>query len=289
MIEIASKSKQQKSPFKGNHTENRWVIISLFLLLSFSVKSFGQSRAVQNLPYYDDTRLHYGFILAINQMNFNVKAKDNIAYNTYHYDPVLAPDLPAYDSLNVYGVYSEPILGFTVGIVGNLRINEYLDLRLVPSLSLGERIIKYDLLLHNGTGDDKSRIVTVKKRIPSVLIDVPLHLKYKSKRYGNLRAYVMGGPRISFDLASQAKAQRLNNNASPAIAKQDVMMEVGFGFDFYTNYFKFGTEIKMGYGLFNILDRVVPENDNPNNIELLYTDAIEKVNSKIFQISFTFE
>jgi len=57
------------------------------------------------------------------------------------------------------------------------------------------------------------------------------------------------------------------------------MIEVGIGFDFYTTYFKFGTELKMSYGLNDLL---IQENN-------IYTDVIDKITSKISQVSFTFE
>jgi hypothetical protein len=59
--------------------------------------------------------------------------------------------------------------------------------------------------------------------------------------------------------------------------RSDLGVEVGVGFDFYTTYFKFGTEVKMGYGLFNILK---------SGGENIGTDQLK---NKIFQLSFTFE
>ena len=61
--------------------------------------------------------------------------------------------------------------------------------------------------------------------------------------------------------------------------RHDVYYEIGVGFDFYFEWFKFGTELKMSYGMLDILKR-------ENNI---YTDGIDKLKSKIFQLSFTFE
>ena len=54
---------------------------------------------------------------------------------------------------------------------------------------------------------------------------------------------------------------------------------LGVGFDFYFEWFKLGTELKMSYGFFDVLKR-------ENNI---YTLGIDQMRSKIFQVSFTFE
>ena len=89
----------------------------------------------------------------------------------------------------------------------------------------------------------------------------------------------MAGGKYSLDLASNAKKKADNTNAHVFINRKDVYALGGFGFDFYTAYFKFGTEISMSYGLFDILKR-----DNT-----IYTGAVDRMSSKIFQISFTFE
>ena len=59
----------------------------------------------------------------------------------------------------------------------------------------------------------------------------------------------------------------------------DFYAEAGVGFDFYNEWFKFGIELKMMYGMMDVLKR-------EKNI---YTDGIESLKSKIFQLSFTFE
>ena len=68
-------------------------------------------------------------------------------------------------------------------------------------------------------------------------------------------------------------------NSTVKLHRNDLSMEVGVGFEFYTTYFKFGTEAKMGYGLRNL---IIPE-DN------LYSGSIDQLHSKIFLLSFTFE
>jgi hypothetical protein len=85
----------------------------------------------------------------------------------------------------------------------------------------------------------------------------------------------------TLDLASQAK-KREQKNADQKIVKfngSDIYAETGVGFEFYNEWFKFGVELKMMYGLTDVLKR-------ERNI---YTDGIQSLKSKIFQLSFTFE
>ena len=161
-------------------------------------------------------------------------------------------------------------------------MGKHFDLRFIPSLSFGDRTMAYDIETHsNFAGGDTTQRILITKKIPSTYINFPIEIRYKAARYNNFRPYVLGGAQYSLDLASQAK-KREQKNRNEKIVKfnsNDFYAEAGVGFDFYNEWFKFGIELKMMYGLMDVLKR-------EGNI---YTESIDKVNSKIFQLSFTFE
>lgn len=117
------------------------------------------------------------------------------------------------------------------------------------------------------------------KKVESTYLDFPFEIKFKSKRIQNSRAYILAGIKYSLDLASQAKKKEQDEEIRVKLKKNDYALELGVGFDFYTTYFKFGTELKMSYGVRDILK-------HENNI---YTGNIDRLNSKIFQFTLTFE
>lgn len=250
-----------------------FVVVSLVFFLSLSFETQAQLRKVENMPTYDFAKYHFGFILALNQMHFVIKPVDGLHYKVF--DSEAAKEINA-DSAMIYSIEHRPTMGFTVGIVGNLRLGESFDLRFIPSLSFGERYIDYRFLKFRG-GD--AELIDVEKNIPSTFIELPLHLKYKSKRLNNFRAYVLGGINARIDLASQAKKNKDAAEVQVKLLRNDICGELGVGFDFYFEWFKFGTELKMSYGARDMLKR-------EGNI---YTEGIDKLRSKIFQISFTFE
>lgn len=268
-----------KSPFtiKIENTLNKSFfhkVAILVLIMAFGFSSYAQKRKVLNLPdYYEREAYSFGFILAANNMLFTIKPVDNLSFIKWEADQ--SPDIFA-DSLYVYEITSNGTPGFSIGIVGSLVVGRYATLRFVPALSFGERMINYSILAYK---DGESSLIEVEKSITSTLIEFPLFLKYRSKRLNNFGAYVTGGLKYTLDLASQNKSDNNLNDAKIKINKHDLMAEVGVGVDFYTNYFKFGTEIRMGYGFFNLIKK-------EGN---LYTDSIERLNSKIFLLSFTFE
>ena len=221
--------------------------------------SYAQSSrfGVPNLMKYDNKRFHFGFLLGYNQFDFTIRSK---------------ADLSEYDSLMV--VNTAAMSGFNLGIVTNLRLGKFFDLRLIPGLSFGDRVVNYTILY-----PDQSRLVT-KKNIESVYLDIPLLLKFKSSRMHNVRAYVIGGAQYSLDLISAAKKK--NANPREIVLKlypNDVQAQVGVGLDIYCTYFKFTTEFKMSFGLMNLL--VAEDN--------VYASSVHSLKSKMMQISFIFE
>jgi hypothetical protein len=235
-------------------TRSLFILTFACFILSGSV--WAQRLKPDNLPKYDLAPYHFGFILGMNQMFFTVKAIE---------------DFTQQDS--VYVVTSEPEMGFNIGIVSNLRLGDYCDLRFIPTLSFGERLMVFTRALNDSVFFD------TKKKVESTYLDFPLEIKFKSKRLHNSRAYVLAGIKYSVDLASQAKKKEQDEEIRIKLKKNDYALEVGVGFDFYTTYFKFGTEIKMSYGVRDILKH----EDN------FYTGTIERLNSKIFQFTLTFE
>ena len=229
-----------------------------FILLLFIGASDSYAQKIkkpQNLVRYDFQKLHFGFTIGINELNFNIKKNSNTLSN---------------DSLLTLLPNSQK--GFNLGIVTNLRIGRFTDLRFIPTLVFGERNLNYSFIDSNGVSDERV------KRIESTLIDFPIYLKYKSARYNNFRTYVIGGIKYSLDVASQDK---INDEGQEIVKlkKNDLMGEIGFGFDFYLEYFKFSPQIKLSYGVLNLLSKD----------DTVYTKSINQLSTNGWMISFTFE
>lgn len=91
----------------------------------------------------------------------------------------------------------------------------------------------------------------------------------------------MSGVKFTYDLAANSKKNK-NSNSNQELLRlknQDLLFEGGVGFEFYMAFFKLGIELKMSYGVINLMD-------TNNNI---FADGITSIKSKLFQISFNFE
>lgn len=255
----------------------RFIKLTLFIAISFSIFAPANLKAqgqVENMPSYDLKKYHFGFVLAVNQMHFSIKPIEGLNYK--YFDEEQSQDFSG-DSSMLFSAEHAPSMGFTVGIVSNLRLGQYFDLRFIPSLSFGERYIDYRIMKFRGT--DTPKLLNIRKNIPSTFVELPLHIKYKAKRLNNFRPYILSGANFRIDLASQANKKSDAGEVVVKLTRSDIYFEIGMGVDFYFEWFKMGTELKMSYGTFDVLKR-------ENNV---YTDGIDKLNSKIFQLSLTFE
>ncbi|MBC8344490.1 MAG: PorT family protein [Bacteroidetes bacterium] len=223
------------------------------ILLSLIVAPVLLSAQTRNLPRFDYGRkIHFGFTLGSSLANFK-----------YEFSPRF------YEEPSLLTVEMVRIPGITIGAITDVHFGEFFDLRTLPSLVLSSRSIHYNFVNN----------VTVTKSIESVFFELPVLVKYKSVRHGNVRFYVIGGGKVSWDFGSDAQAVRDPNNAIIAIKPLSYAYEFGCGFDMYFYFFKFSPEIKLSRGINNILD---PYND-------IYTGVFDKFYSNFIFFSFHFE
>jgi len=251
--------------------------ILVFLAVLINVGSAFSQRGFQNLKEYDFEPYHFGFLLGVNNMGFSIKP-DATTYNSIF----PAEDFGGQTGQTALLKSVEPMstTGFTIGIVGNLRISNHFDLRFIPSLSFGERDLVYNYIV--STPATKDDTITLQKNLKSTLLEFPLMIKYKGDRITNARPYIIGGLKYVMDLSSDANkstSNASNDLFTVKLKSSDVYAELGAGFDFYFDWFKMSLEAKMSYGLKDVLIH-----DNT-----MFTNSITRLNSKIFQLSLTFE
>lgn len=171
----------------------------------------------------------------------------------------------------LFTLHSQEQKGFNLGIVSNFRLGRHADLRFLPTLSFAERDLYYTLEVE---GEKEE----VRKDIESTFIEFPLSFKYKSSRYNNGRAYLITGLKYNLDLASQKDIDDEGKDIVK-LKKHDMMYEIGFGIDFYLEYFKFSPEIKATFGLTDMLVQDAS----------IYSSSINKLATHGFSVTFTFE
>lgn len=216
------------------------VLISLLLMSSLG---YGQRQVGMNNPNYDDRFLSYGFLIGLHTTSYQMKYSDEFLN---------------IDSLHSIQPRSSP--GFSLGFIVNLRVAEFLDLRLLPKVAFYENEIDYFF-----TDDPK-----ITQLIESTVVEFPIMLKYKSVRRGNLGMYLIGGVKPGIEASAKNVAE--NEDDVISIQKTNLSLDFGVGFDLYYPLFKFSPELRFSKGIRNMVGN--GSNDFSKGIQSLNTNTI---------------
>lgn len=204
---------------------------------------------IPNLENFDKQRVHWGYFLGFNSYDFK-----------FDYE------LPGAD------VLVTRTTGFNVGLVGNLRLHEYVDLRFEPGLYYTQRNLEFP-----GFTSQSDAL----REVRSTYIHFPLLLKFSSLRTGNIRPYLVGGFSSTLNLSSNFKALDDNYEERFRMKQWTTNYEIGFGIDLYFEYFKFSPSIR---GVFGMDNEIIPDN-NPDSP---WTSNISGMKTRAVLINFTF-
>jgi len=244
------------------------VIFLSLMLLSLTVHA--QRERPRHLPAYDFKKLHWGFTVGLNRMDFGIQ---RVASPQQLYADVV------------------PRYGFQVNVVSDLRLTDYWTLRFLPGINLGDRAFYYytvngatlePVTPSIGNNPDNPNENTNSEYLwiqGSAFLDFPLLFKYRAERVNNYRPYVIGGLSYRLDMS----ASKTVDNQKFGLNRHDIYLEGGFGIDTYLQYFKFSPEIKVAMGLFNMINH-----DNVD-ADAEYAASISSLRSFIIMINFHFE
>lgn len=215
-----------------------------------------QTRKVQNRPFIDERRFHYGFTIGLHDQGLKLT-------NNGYTDPQTGDQWVAEND--------RQSMGFSVGVLGEWKLSKYLGLRLIPSLHFGSKHVTFRNL---ATGKEETQ------DLKSTYISVPLDLKVAAPRYNNYRPYVVAGFNPMYDLTRKKQAKLLTKPAN-------AYLEVGLGCDVYLPFFKFIPELKFCFGLANILEKDRKDLTDPT--QQIFTQSLDRATANMVILSFYFE
>jgi hypothetical protein len=226
----------------------------IFLFSFLSLSAFGQRTLYQE--DHDNKRYYFGITLAGSSARFQTN---------------LHPSFLNQDTVMV----AEPVNagGFALGLSATVNLTKRFEARFNPMLSFMDRSLFYKLRY-----EDRDLGTDVTKKIESVIVSFPVHLKFNSDRIGNFRVYMLGGVKADFDLASNARARKAEELVK--LQKLDKGIEAGVGFNFYFPSFIFSPEIKISNGSGNIHSR---------DASLKYSSVLDKIQSRMIIFSIHLE
>ena len=220
---------------------------------------FAQERKIQNRPYLDDRVWHYGFLVGFNIQDLKL-ANNGLPY-------INQQGIPEY----WYADVPEYTPGFSVGVLGEMKANDWLSVRFIPTMHFGDKKVVFK---EQRTGK------VVEQYVKSTYMSVPIDLKISAARFNNYRPYVVTGLAPTFDLTVKKGKELL-------VKRSDVMLEVGMGLDLYYPYFKMIPELKFCFGLKNILDN--NRADLKDASLLKYSNALDGAQNGMIVLTLYFE
>ena len=232
-----------------------FLILSLFL--AAVITAAAQQRRVQNKPFIDERRFHYGFFVGAHDQSMRLDGNG--------YVPPLA-DLASPEGGQQQWVAQtdQTNFGFSVGVLGEWRINRYLA-------HFGSRHVTFREL-----GTDRTEMQDMK----SCFVGVPIDLKIAAPRFNNYRPYVVTGIAPMYDLITSKQSQL---RCKPFT----LMLEAGMGCDMYLPFFKFIPELKFCFGLNNVLQKNRRDITDPS--QLIFTQSVDRATIGMVVLTFYIE
>lgn len=228
-----------------------------------------QERTVENRPYCDLRPVHFGVIVGT---HFQGLEFENFGPSTYTdadgnlQESLVTCEQNTWDS------------GFHVGVLGEVRMTDYLAFRIAPVLYFGNRHITFTNLK---ALDTKGNYQQERQDMKSVYITSSFDVIYAAKRFNNHRPYIMAGLAPSLNLATKA-------NDYIQLNKTDIFFEAGLGCDLYLPFFKLRPELKFMYSLGNSLNKNHAKALKDKNM-LPYANSVTSANSNMIALTFYFE
>ena len=234
-------------------------LVAVVALCGAPQQLVAQVRKVQNRPYIDMRRWHYGFLIGTHMQDLEFVNNGYIHTLEDGTQESWFTDVASYTP------------GFSVGVLGELKLTEYFSLRFIPTMYFGDKTATFR--------EQKSGAIE-QQSIKSTYLSVPVDVKWSAERFNNHRPYVVAGIAPMMDLTVKRQRELL-------VQRADVALEVGFGCDFYLPFFKLIPELKFCFGLADVL--VKNRTDLTDKNLLKYTQSLEGASNRMMVLTFYFE
>ena len=232
---------------------NKVNLFLVFCLLGGSL--FAQKQTVKNQPYGDYKLYHFGITVGLN-------FQDMILTNS---------GLTAENGETWFATIPNYTPGFTVGLIADLFLNPYMNLRFTPSLSFGDKSFEFV---------EQESNERFKTTVRSNYLMAPVDLKIRSMRLNNYRPYVIAGAYAALDLG-------IKKDEPILLKPMNYGLTIGLGCDFYLPIIKIAPEIRFCFGLNNIVEK--NRTDLTDFSYIKYSDALAKGMSRMIILTFNFE
>ncbi|WP_295809509.1 porin family protein [uncultured Apibacter sp.] len=249
------------------------LIIVLILFIHCGVNAQFRTREVmERYDDFDDQKFSWGYYLGMNYFDLKIHPNDEGLEHSGRY-------LVDVDSKG----------GFTVGLIGKMKVHDYIDLRLEPAMHFTQR----DLIFNNVQKIIDEEIANglettyteqdVKRNVKSTYLDFPLFLKFHGERWYNSRPYLQAGLSWLINLQSNEKKEKDNSNQTFRMKTNNFSYQLEAGVELYFKRFKMTPSVR---GIFFFNNELVA--DNPGTPPY-WAGALKSIHTRAVVFSLKFE
>ena len=236
-------------------------IITL-LLAVITIMATAQERRVENKPYIDLRPMHFGIVIGFNTQDIEL---ENVGPQTY----IREDGSQVTRSIVCDASKWNP--GISVGVLADMRLSDYLNLRITPTMHFGSKYLTFRDL---DNLDESGKARTETQELKNTYVSFPIDLKFSSKRHNNYRPYLMAGINPMINLTSK-------EHDIIKLKRFDTMIEIGVGC-------KLIPELKFCYSLSNALDNGQASQLKDDTLKEM-AGSVRAGHSKMIVLSFYFE
>jgi len=234
---------------------NRRLPIFLFFISCVFLNSYAQHQKVKNQPYGDQRLHHFGLTVGL---NFQDLILTNSGFTDENGETWFA-EIPNYSP------------GFNVGLIADLYLNQYMNLRFSPTVYFGDKSFTFI---------EETSKELFHTSVRSNFLTFPLDMKVSSMRLNNYRPYIIAGAYTALNLG-------IKKNEPLLLKAWDYGFQIGFGCDFYLPIVKVCPEIRFYFGIPNMINH--DRSDLTDRSQLKFSQALTRGVTRMIVISLNFE
>ncbi|MCD9853213.1 PorT family protein [Epilithonimonas sp. JDS] len=219
-----------------------------------------------------------------------------LAANNFDYKMNLDPKIGMEGNRSL--VESKSTYSFGAGLIGKMRLNEFLDLRIEPGLHFVQRDLTFNTFDHvnqlypggfplaDGTSAEvilEPSEEQIKKIVKSTYVDIPIMLEVHGDRWYNSRPYAAAGVNYLVNLQSNQTSTDDNQQNIFRTTTHNFGWSAEIGIQFYFSRFKFTPAIR---GTFFTNNELVADKETTPPY---WTPAISTMQTRAFMLVLKFE
>lgn len=231
------------------HRKKIGFVFALFFLATNTIVA--QKNVYENDLKYQRKKYHFGIHLGVGMADYRIRQSESFAFS----DSVLS-------------IKSKLTLGYEIGGLFSYHLHKNFELRVLPTFLFNDKNINFTY----------SNNTTENIKLPTIVYDMPIEIKFKSDPIKDFKVYVVAGMKYSYDIGSNLSVRL--KSFIPRQKASDLSVNYGVGLELHFPLFILCPEFKISN---SVLNTHLSTEGFPNS------NFIQRLYNRTFLFSINFE